>query len=290
MSASHGPAIALSLRGDDAFAVEQGGALGHYDADGKRTTEITLPRGAVQASPFEGAWLVRVPGQPHLAPSNAKPVKGKLSVFAEGTSDVTSFFVSAAGVAVARTDGLELWTHAGKLRWTVPGSWVATAIVPGHVVALAEDGSLAFTAMRDGSTVGTLHLASTEAASEWRLAPIDAGRVVLALGDWLVWIDIATHKTIRRVRARDKVTALGADASWVVCATDTGWVQAFSADTGEPGGAFETEQGKLTALALGKKTLFTGGEQPAVRAFPRAKLEVASATVSPVTLERVKRT
>ena len=101
MSASHGPAIALSLRGDDAFAVEQGGALGHYDADGKRTTEITLPRGAVQASPFEGAWLVRVPGQPHLAPSNAKPVKGKLSVFAEGTSDVTSFFVSAAGVAVA---------------------------------------------------------------------------------------------------------------------------------------------------------------------------------------------
>ena len=275
-----GGAISLALRGDTVAAVEEGGALGMYDAEGKRTTEAPLPRGAVQALPFADAWLVRVPGATHLAPSNAKPVKGKLAVFADGGTDVIAFAVAVDGVAVARNDSLELWTHAGKLRWTVPGAWVAASIVPGHVVALAEDGSLAFTAMRDGATVGTIHLASTEPATEWRLAAIGPtaeapARVVLALGDWLVWIDVATRKTIRRVRARDKVRALGADAEWVVCATDSGWIQAFSASSGDPGGAFETEQGDLTSLALGKKTLFTGGQKPAVRAFPRARLDVA---------------
>ena len=79
-----GAAIALAVRGDAVAAVESGGALGHYDAEGKRTTETALPPGAVQALPFADAWLVRVPGATHLAPSNAKPVKGKLAVFADG--------------------------------------------------------------------------------------------------------------------------------------------------------------------------------------------------------------
>ncbi|HSO31484.1 MAG TPA: hypothetical protein VLT33_03180 [Labilithrix sp.] len=276
-------ALALALRGEGVAAVEQSGALGSYDAEGKRTAETALPRGAVQAVPFADAWLVRVPGATHLAPSNAKPVKGKLAVFADGGSDVTAFAVAVDGVAVARTGSLELWTHAGKQRWTAPGAWVAVAIVPGHVVALAEDGSLVFTAMRDGATVGTLHLAAPEPANEWRLAAIDAARVVLALGDWLVWIDVATKKTIRRVRARDKVTALVADAEWVVCATDTGWIHAFASDSGDPGAAFEAEQGALTSLALGKKTLFSGGQQPAVRGFPRARLDVAKRASAPVT-------
>ena len=280
--------LTLALRGDGVFAVEESGALGSYDADGQRTAETALPKGAVQAVPFADAWLVRVPGTTSLAPSNAKPVKGKLAVFADGGSDVTAFAVAVDGVAVARTGSLELWTHAGKPRWSVDGAWVAVAIVPGHVVALAEDGSLAFTAMRDGATVGTLHLASTEPASDWRLAAIPAtggapARVVLALGDWLVWIDLATKKTIRRVRARDKVTALVADGEWVVCATDTGWIHAFESDTGEPGGAFEAEQGALTSLALGKKTLFSGGQEPAVRAFSRARLDIAQRASAPVT-------
>ena len=278
----------LALRGEGVAAVEESGALGSYDAAGKRTAETALPRGAVQAVPFADAWLVRVPGTTSLAPSNAKPVKGKLAVFADGGTDVTAFAVAVDGVAVARTDSLELWTHAGKQRWSVPGAWVTVAIVPGHVVALAEDGTLAFTAMRDGATVGTLHLASTEPASDWRLATIAPSgeipaRVVLALGDWLVWVDVATKKTIRRVRARDKVTALVADGEWVVCATDTGWIHAFASDTGEPGGAFEAEQGALTSLALGKKTLFSGGEEPAVRAFPRAELDVAKRASAPIT-------
>ena len=279
-------ALALVARADGAFAVEETGALGVYDAEAKRTSEITLPSGAVQAQPFADAWLCRVPGATHLAPSNAKPVRGKPSVFADGGSDVTSFAVAVDGVAVARTDSLELWTHAGKQRWSVPGSWLALTIVTGHVIALAEDGALVFTAMRDGATVGTLRLASTEAATEWRLACIDPARVVLALGDWLVWIDVATKKTIRRVRAREKVTALAADAAWVVAGTDAGWVQAFSSDSGDPGAAFEAQEGGVVALALGKKTLFSGGSagrEPGVRAWPRASLDVAKRAAAPVT-------
>ena len=280
--------VALVARGDGAFAVEETGALGVYDAEGKRTSEIALPSGAVQAQPFAEAWLCRVPGMPHLAPSNARPVRGKPSVFADGGSDVTAFAVAVDGVAVARIDSLELWTHAGKQRWSVPGSWVAITIVTGHVIALGEDGALVFTAMRDGSTVGTLRLASTEPATDWRLACIDAARVVLALGDWLVWIDVATKKTIRRVRTRDKVISLAADAGWVVAGTDTGWVQAFAADTGEAGATFEAQEGGVRALALGKKTLFSGGsgasgKKAAVHAWPRASLDVQKRAVAPVT-------
>jgi hypothetical protein len=264
-------------------AVEASGVLGLYDVEGKRTSEVALPASALAAMPFAEAWLVRVRGGMHLAPSNAKPVRGKPAVFADGASEVAAFAVAVDGVAVARGASLELWTHAGKLRWSVPGAWVATAIVPGHVIALGEDGVLAFNAMRDGATVGTMHLASTEPASGWRLASIDAARVVLALGDWLVWIDVATRKTIRRVRARDRVTALGADAQWVVCATDGGFIEAFAADSGEPGHAFPSEQGEVTALALGKKALFTGGQRPSVRAWPRASLALKKSAAAPVT-------
>lgn len=280
---AHGPALAVVVRGEGAAAVEGDHKLGVYDAEAKRTSEVALPAGTVQAFPFADGWLCRVPGATHLAPSNAKPVKGKPAMFADGGSDVTAFAVAVDGVAVARTASLELWTHAGKERWSVPGAWVLVAIVTGHVIALGEDGALVFTAMRDGSTLGTLRLASTEPATEWRLAAIDAGRIVLALGDWLVWIDVATKKTIRRVRAREKVTALAADAEWVVAGTDGGWVQAFAADSGEPGGTFEAQEGGVTALALGKRTLFTGGKSPVVRAWPRAKLDVAKRASSPVT-------
>ena len=280
---SHGPALALVARGEGACAVEANHTLGVYDAEAKRASEVALPSGTVQAFPFAEGWLCRVPGTTHLAPSNAKPVKGKPAMFADGGSEVNAFAVAVDGVAVARTGSLELWTHAGKQRWSVPGAWVLVVIVTGHVIALDEDGALVFTAMRDGSNVGTLRLASTEPAAEWRLASIDAGRIVLALGDWLVWIDVATKKTIRRVRAREKVSAVAADAEWVVAGTDAGWIQAFASDSGEPGGAFEGQEGGVTALALGKRTLFSGGKEPVVRAWPRAKLDIAKRTSSPVT-------
>jgi hypothetical protein len=275
--------LSLALRGDGVGAVDANGKLATYDAEGKQTGETTLSRGAAQAFAFADAWLARVTGATHLAPSNAKPVKGKLAVFADGESVVTHAAVAVDGVAVARTDALELWTHAGKLRWSVQGAWVLAAIVPGHVIALSEDGSLAFASMRDGTLLGTLHLASPEPASTWKLTAIDANRVVLGLGDWLVWIDVATRKTIRRVRARDAIKALTADAEWVVCGTETGWVQAFAADSGEPTAQFEAEHDELTSLALGKKALFTGGVEPAIMAFPRSKLEASKRAPLPIT-------
>lgn len=279
---THGRAIALAAKADGASAIEESGALGHYDAEGKRIGETALPSGALAAAPFADAWLVRVAGATSLAPSNAKPVRGKPSVFADGGSDIVGFAVAVDGVAVARSESLELWTHAGKQRWSVPGSWVAVTIVTGHVIALDAEGALVFTAMRDGAAVGTLRLASTEPATDWRLSCIDAGRVVLALGEWLVWIDVVSKKTIRRVRANDKVTALGADATWVVAGTEAGFIQAFEADTGEPGASFEAQEGGVTALALGKKTLFTGGANPTVRAWPRSSLDVTKKSTAPV--------
>jgi hypothetical protein len=61
-------------------------------------------------------------------------------------------------------------------------------------------------------------------------------------------------------------------------------VQAFSSDTGEPGASFQAhEGGSVAAVALGKKTLFTGGLASTVRAFARSKLEVAREASSPVT-------
>ena len=175
-----GGAISLALRGEFVAAVERAGMLGLYDAEGKRTTETALPAGAVQAAAFADAWLVRIPGTTSLAPSHGKSVKGKPAVFADGGSDVTAFAVAVDGVAVARTEALELWTHAGKLRWSVAGAWVAAAILPGHVVALSDDGSLVFTLIRDGSTVGTLRLASTEPASAFRLVPVVPSGATLA--------------------------------------------------------------------------------------------------------------
>jgi len=259
--------------------------LGLFDGEAKRTGEVAMPAGALLAMPFGSGWLVQTTGATHLTPVDpAKPVRGKAAMFADGGSDVTAFAVAVDGIAVARTGSLELWTHAGKQRWVVEsGPWLQTAIVRGHVLALGEDGALVFTQMRDGATVGTVHLASTEAATEWRLAVIDAGRLVLGLGDWLVWIDVVTKKTLRRVRAKDRVTSLAADGEWVAAGLADGSVQIFRAEDGEPGASFDAHEGGVAVLALGKKALFTAGVSGPVRAFPRTSLGAARRVASPVT-------
>lgn len=105
-TAEKGPVTSLVVRGEGAAALEGSGALGLYDSEAKRTSEIPLPSGTANAVPFADGWLCRVPGATHLAPSNAKPVRGKPSVFADGGSDVTAFAVAVDGVAVARTGSL----------------------------------------------------------------------------------------------------------------------------------------------------------------------------------------
>jgi len=272
------------LKGDGVAAALESGVLVVHDVEAKPGAEVTLPKGACGACPFADGWLVRLAASTHLVPvSPSRPVRGKAAMFADGASDITAFTVAVDGIAVARAASLELWTHAGKQRWSVEGGpWVATAIVPGHVLALAEDGALVFTAMRDGSTAGVLRLASTEPASSWRLAVIDPTRVVLALGDWLVWIDVATKKTIRRVRANEKVTALTADAEWVVAGLENGTVQSFRVATGDPAASFEAHEGGVRLAALGKGALFTAGERGGVKAFTRAQLDVEQRATAPI--------
>ncbi|MBX3191180.1 MAG: hypothetical protein KF819_29555 [Labilithrix sp.] len=284
-----GPALAFVLKGrdDGVTVVEQGGTLATYDVEGKRTGELALPKGALGAAPFEDGWLLRVEGATHLvpfSPSKREQKRGKSAAFADGGSDVTAFAVTAAGIAVARAGSLDLWAHAGKLRWSVPsGPWVVAVIVPSVIVGLAEDGALVFAAMRDGATLGTLRLASTEPVDEWRLVVIDAGRLVMALGEWLVWVDVATRKTIRRVRAREKVTALAADGEWVVCGLEGGGVQAFRAESGDACASFDAHEGGVRLVAVGRSAVFTAGASGPVRAWPRSALDTEKKAGGPVT-------
>src|SRR5690606_18873131 len=116
-----------------------------------------------------------------------------------------------------------------------------------------------------------------------RLATIDASRVALALGDWVVLVDVATRKVQKRVRVRAKVCAMAADAEWVVAGLEDGWVQAVRVDAGEARGAFEAHSEALCAVALGKGALFTSAEDGLVRAWDRSKLAASSRPTSPVT-------
>lgn len=284
-STERGPAVSLSLKGDGVAAAYATGALALHDGEAKATSEIALPKGAVAAAPYAEGWLVAMPDSTHLVPvSPSKPVRGKAAMFADGGSDIAAFAVAVDGIAVARAESLELWTHAGKPRWSVTsGPWIATAILPGHVLALGADGALAFAAARDGSMIGTLRLASTEDPTAWRLAVIDASKVVLALGEFLVWVDVATKKTIRRVRCKEKVTALAADAEFVAAGLEGGDVSIFRAASGDPGATLEAHPGGVRLVAMGKAALFSAGAEGALRAFPRSELDVAKAKSAPVT-------
>ncbi|MBS2019861.1 MAG: hypothetical protein JST00_43765 [Deltaproteobacteria bacterium] len=285
---ARGPAVSFALKGDGLAAAFESGLLHLHDAEAKITSEVALPKGALGALPYAEGWLVRMPNATHLTPvgggGEKKPVRGKAALFADGGSDIAAFAVAVDGIAIARAESLELWTHAGKPRWSVPsGPWVATAMIPGHVLALGEDGALAFAASRDGSTVGTLRLASTEPPSEWRLAVIDPTKVVLALGEFLVWVDVASKKTLRRVRCKEKVTALAADAEFVAAGLEGGEIQVFRAGSGEPGALLAAHDGGVRLLALGKAALFSGGAKGGVKATPRLELDVAPAKTAPVT-------
>lgn len=282
---SRGPAVSFALKGDGFAAAFESGHLHLHDGEAKVTSELALPKGALAALPYAEGWLVRMPSATHLSPVNpAKPVRGKAALFADGGSDIAAFAVAVDGIAIARTESLELWTHAGKQRWSIAsGPWVATAIIPGHVLAIGEDGALAFTTMRDGATVGTLRLASTEPSTAWRMAVIDPTKVVLALGDFLVWVDVASKKTLRRVRCKEKVTALAADAEFVAAGLEGGEIQIFRSESGDAGAVLTAHDGGVCLLALGKTALFSAGTKGGVKAFLRTELDVAKAKSAPVT-------
>ena len=250
---------------------------------GARVGEQKLDKRGDGIAPFCDEWLVLCEKQKHLArvSDGASPApfaagKGTIGTFTVGRDDA---------VAVARGEAVELWSRDDEKRWAAKGGpFLQLAVAPDHVIALGEDGALYFFARENGEPHGALRLASPDPVSSWRLAHVDGNVVVLTLGEWLVWIDARTRKTVRRVRARSKVCAVAADPTHVVVAVEEGFVQAFRSATGEPRASFAADDDGVLGLALGADVLFTMGSAgpDAVRGADRQALDVTVRTASPV--------
>jgi WD40 repeat protein len=256
-------------------------ALVLYDVKGAATGEIALGRRCAAIARFGDEWLVLAEKQKHLLRLGAGAAAAP---FAAGKATIGAFGVGRDdSVAVARGEAIELWSRDDDRRWSAKGGPFTQAVVArDHVVALGEDGALYFFGRDKGEALGALRLASPEPPCDWRLAHVDACIVILALGEWLVWIDAATRKTVRRVRSRAKVLAIAADNNHVVVAVDDGHVQAFRAATGEPRASFAAHDEGTTAIALGPDALFTLGVDASVRVCDRQALDVTAKTAAPV--------
>jgi hypothetical protein len=100
------------------------------------------------------------------------------------------------------------------------------------VVTIEQDGGLLFV-NKQGEEEGTLRLASVDPPDTWRLAKITWTQIVLAMGDWLVWVDGDSRKVIRRVRARARIVDVVIEGPKLTARLEDGLTQAFDAATGE---------------------------------------------------------
>lgn len=100
------------------------------------------------------------------------------------------------------------------------------------VVTIEGDGALRFV-NKQGEEEGTLRLASVDPPDTWRLAKLTWTQLVLAMGEWLVWVDGDSRKVIRRVRARGKVVDVTVEAPKLTARLEDGSAQTFDASTGE---------------------------------------------------------
>ena len=256
-------------------------AIDLYDSKGTRVGELALDKNGEAIARFGDDWLVRAEKQKALV----RLADGeKAGTFASGKAVIGTFSVGRDDtVAVTRGDSLELWSRDDEKKWAVKGGpFLEVTIARDHVVALSEEGPLVFFSRDNGTAMGALRLASTDPTETWRLAHIDAEIVVLALGEWLVWIDATTRKTVRRVRAQSKVQAVAADADHVVAAVEDGLVQTFRASSGEPRASFTADPNGVSAIALTGAALFTLGSADEVRACDRTTLDVAIKAAAPV--------
>ena len=256
-----------------------------FDVKGARVAEQTLDKRSEAVARFGDEWLVLGEKQKQLGRVNADE-GGAGAPFAAGKGAIATFTVGRDDtVAVARGEAVELWSRDGNKRWAAKGGpFLQLVVAPDHLVALGEDGALYFFGRDKGEALGALRLASPDPVTTWRLAQVEGSTVVLALGEWLVWIDARTRKTVRRVRARSKVSEVVADPAHVVVAVEEGFIQAFRAATGEPRASFSVEDDGVAGLALGAEALFTMGTAgpDSVRACDRQTLDVAVRTSSPV--------
>lgn len=210
--------------------------------------------------------------------------KGKPARFADEEGVVAAIAVNEEAVAVAREGRVELWSHAGKRKWSVPcASACALAFAGIHLAALGEDGGLTFMTLAKGEVKGTVRLASTDPISDWRLARVDANHVALALGEWLVLVNAAEHKVVRRVRGAAKITAVAADADWIVAGLEDGRVQVVQVATGEPRLELAAHPKAVRAVALTKTALYTAGAGGGVKAWDRTGFEAGARARAPVT-------
>lgn len=261
--------------------------------DGQVASRLELPRGAKvdhgDATTFEpptafqsaGAkgWVVAYAHEDHLL----RVAGPERSVLALHPSEVAAMRLAGEQVAVARFDGLELWTLGGQRRWQHEGGpFVAVSVVGKTVIGLSADGELAFLSMRNGSLIGRLKLAVTEAPYAWHLAAIEGNRFALGLGEWLVIVDAAKETVLRRTRMRGQVTALAASDRWVLSALEDGWVQRVDPLTGEARGALSVHPTPVRSVALGQGVFFTSSGTE-VRAWDEALLSGAPVAASPVT-------
>jgi hypothetical protein len=100
------------------------------------------------------------------------------------------------------------------------------------VVTIELDGGLLFV-NKQGEEEGTLRLASVDPPDTWRIAKLTWTQLVLAMGEWLVWIDGDSRKVIRRVRARGKVADVIVEGPKLVARLEDGLTQTFDVATGE---------------------------------------------------------
>ena len=252
-----------------------GSAFSRHDADGVFGAQA-LPKNASAIAPFGDGWLCFARGDKAIHNLGDKPLK-----LASGAA-IGAFGASASEFVVGRENVLELWGDEGE-RWRhTGGPWNDVAVGGDHVLAVDAEGALLFLSKDDGEPLGALRLASVEPASTWRIAFVGRAEAVLALGDWLVWIDLKTRKVARRVRTRAKVNAIAADQELVVAGCEDGWIQAFLSTTGEPRGAFVAHERAIYCVALAADRVYTADGKE-VCAFERSILGVVAKVAEPIT-------
>lgn len=266
--------------GADGAALVVERTLALVDAAGAHAGARKLEKAPDAVARFGDEWLVSVPKQKSLGRVDSDAA----APFAAGKTPITAFAVGRDdAVTVARGDAVELWSRDDERLWAAKGASPVRQLVLGRdqVIALGEDGAIYFFDRDKGAPLGALRLASPEPIESFRLAHVDGAVVVLTLGEWIVWIDAKARKTIRRVRARAKITAIAADAELVAVAVEDGVIQSFRSKSGEPRATIESED--VTALALGPSQLFmVQADASEVRAVARESLDAAVRTASPV--------
>lgn len=282
--------LALAPRADGGVAVLfEDGCLDLLRSDGARDGELRLPFSKAVSegggSPATirrhgDAWMASIPGEAHLIRHTA----GRNVRAAAGDEGVDAFAISGEQLAVARFGTLELWTLADQRRWSIDGGpFVGVTFAGRTLVALKADGELLFLSLLKGAVMGTLKLAAAEPAFSWRLASIDGTRFALGFGEWLVVIDAASHKVVRRTKVRGGILALAASERRMIVGFEDGWIQAFDAFTGEPRGAVQAHEGDVVAVAMSAGSIFSAARMGPVRAWDESAVETAARAGSPIT-------